>query len=158
MGLGFFQSLRIFWMPPVMCIIAATSMAIWAREELLLLSPILIGWLIVPVLAWITSRPDLGDWARRHGLFLIQEENPQLSPAELRFVEQGVSDLGTAWGFPHGGIARAVIDPAEHFALLWDADSLRWLHHEFWSRPAMRLHPWWRQRLDEVIERIGLAR
>ncbi|HEY5778739.1 MAG TPA: glucans biosynthesis glucosyltransferase MdoH [Terrimicrobiaceae bacterium] len=199
MGLGFFQSLRIFWMPPAMCIIAATSMAIWAREELLLLSPILIGWLIVPVLAWITSRPDLGDWARRHGLFLIPEENPQLSPAELRFVEQGVSDLGTAWDFPHGGIARAVIDPlthsvhvallrqrkavseetegylellrqklmeegpgamdpSEHFALLWDADSLRWLHHEFWSRPATRLHPWWRQRLDEVIERIGLAR
>ena len=34
--------------------------------------------------------------------------------AELRFVEQGVTDLGTAWDFPHGGIARAVIDPLTH--------------------------------------------
>jgi hypothetical protein len=49
----------------------------------------------------------------------------------------------------------AALEPSQHFALLWDADSLRWLHHEFWSRPAVRLHPWWRQRLDEVTEKIG---
>jgi hypothetical protein len=52
----------------------------------------------------------------------------------------------------------AALEPSEHFALLWDPDSLRWLHHEFWSRPAVRLHPWWRERLDGVTERIGLAR
>jgi membrane glycosyltransferase len=128
-------------------------------------------------------------------LFVIPEENPELCPAELRFVEKSAAGSGTSWDFPHGGIARAVIDPvthsvhvsllrqrkaeetddyleglreklieegpaalepSQHFALLWDADSLRWLHHEFWSRPAARLHPWWRQRLDEVTGRIGL--
>lgn len=197
-GLRFLESFRIFWVPPVLGVIVATVLAIWAREVLWLLSPILAGWLMAPVLAWMTSQPKLGEWARRHRLFLIPEENPELCPAELRFVEQGMADSETAWEFPHGGVARAVIDPfthsvhvsllrqrkagaeetdgyleglreklieegpaalepSQHFALLWDADSLRWLHHEFWSRPAARLHPWWKQRLDEVTGRIGLA-
>jgi membrane glycosyltransferase len=43
----------------------------------------------------------------------------------------------------------------QHFWFL--SDSLRWLHREFWSRPAVRLHPWWKQRLAEVTEKIGLA-
>jgi membrane glycosyltransferase len=51
----------------------------------------------------------------------------------------------------------AALEPSQHFALLWDADSLRWLHREFWSRPARRLHPWWKERLDEVTGRIGWA-
>jgi membrane glycosyltransferase len=120
-------------------------------------------------------------------------------PAELNLVERGGPELATGWNFPHGGIARAVIDPlmpsvhvalfrqrkagteeregylerlrrklieegpdalqaSQHFALLWNAESLRWLHHEFWSRSASRLHPWWRERLEEIVERIGLAR
>jgi hypothetical protein len=119
-------------------------------------------------------------------------------PAELSLVERGGPKLATGWNFPHGGIARAVIDPLmhfvhvallrqckagkeeregylerlrqklieegpdalhafQHFALLC-AESLRWLHHEFWGRPASRLHPWWRERLEEIVERIGLAR
>ncbi|HEY5813720.1 MAG TPA: glucans biosynthesis glucosyltransferase MdoH [Terrimicrobiaceae bacterium] len=197
-GLGFLESLRIFWMPPVVGLIAGVSLAIWAPAEILLLSPILAGWLLAPILAWITSQPKLGDWTRAHRLFLVPEEQSHLSPAELRFVEAGGPDSGSTWSFPYGGIARAVIDPlthsvhvallrqrkgvagetgeylerlrqrlieegpealqsTEHFALLWDADSLRWLHHEFWSRPSAKLHPWWRKRLDEVIERIGLA-
>jgi membrane glycosyltransferase len=197
-GLGFFESLRIFWLPPVLGSIASAFLAVWAPEELWLLSPILIGWLLAPVLAWLTSQPRLGDWARRHRLFLVPEEKPELCPAELRFVEEGAGRSGISWSFPHGGLARAVIDPfthsvhvallrqrtaargeaegyleglrqklieegpaalepSQHFALLWDADSLRWLHREFWSRPAKRLHPWWKQRLDEVTGRIGLA-
>ena len=51
----------------------------------------------------------------------------------------------------------AALELSQHFALLWDADSLRWLHREFWSRPAVRLHPWWKERLDEVTGRIGLT-
>ena len=57
---------------------------------------------------------DFAFTTRSISLFLVPEENLQLSPAELRFVEQGVTDLGTAWDFPHGGIARAVIDPLTH--------------------------------------------
>jgi hypothetical protein len=53
------------------------------------------------------------------------------------------------------------LQPTEHFALLWDAKSLRWLHHEFLEfcrRPASQLHPWWKERLKEVVESIGLTR
>ena len=65
-GLRFFESFRIFWVPPVLGVIAATVLAIWAREVLWLLSPILAGWLTAPVLAWMTSQPKLGEWTRRH--------------------------------------------------------------------------------------------
>jgi hypothetical protein len=37
------------------------------------------------------------------------------------------------------------LQASEHFALLWDAESLRWLHHEF------------RSRLEEIVQRIGLS-
>ena len=37
----------------------------------------------------------------------------------------------------------AALDTRQQFALLWDADSLNWLHREFWSRPKDQLHPWW---------------
>jgi membrane glycosyltransferase len=72
-GLGFLESLRIFWVPPVMGVIATTVLAAWAQEELWLLSPILAGWLIAPVLVWMTSQPKLGDWARRHRLFIMRK-------------------------------------------------------------------------------------
>ena len=108
-GLGFLERFHIFWMPPVIGVIATTVLAIWAREELWLLSPILVGWLIAPVLAWMTSQPKLGEWARRHRLFLTPEENPELCPAELRFVDQAAAVSTNSLSLPFGGIARAVI-------------------------------------------------
>jgi membrane glycosyltransferase len=36
------------------------------------------------------------------------------------------------------------------YAILWDPDALRWLHHEFWSRPRSRLSPWWAARMDQI--------
>jgi len=197
-GLGLRESFRIFWIPPVCGVLAVTALLLWAPQVLWLLSPILAGWLLAPILAWLTSQATLGDWARRHRLFLIPEEIPALCPEELRFVEEGAADPQDAWNFPYAGLAQAVIDPLthavhvallrqrkqlaeetgeyleilreklieqgpdalqprQHYALLWDAESLRWLHHEFWSRPTDRLHPWWRQRLREVTEKAGLV-
>ena len=140
---------------------------------------------------------DFAFATRSISLFLIPEENLQLSPncalssrvsriwgqhgtfptEESRVQSLTRSPIPCMWpsfaseklsaknrripGTPSpeiDGRGAACHGPVRAFALLWDADSLRWLHHEFWSRPAMRLHPWWRQRLDEVIERIGLAR
>lgn len=195
-GLGFFESFRIFWIPPVAGLVTVGALFTWAPQELLLLSPILAGWLLAPIVAWLTSQAQLGDWARKHGLFLIPEENKELCPKELRFVEEGDVSDDEAWNFPAGGLARAIIDPLTHAvhvallrqrkqiteetgeyldllrvklieegpsglaarqqtALLWDAESLKWLHHEFWSRPADRMHPWWRERLREVTEKVA---
>ncbi|MEI6339364.1 MAG: glucans biosynthesis glucosyltransferase MdoH [Verrucomicrobiota bacterium] len=197
-GLGLLESFRIFWIPPVGGVLGVTALLLWAPPVLWVLSPILAGWLLAPVLAWLTSQAALGDWARRHRLFLIPEEIPALCPKELRFVEEGTGEEKDLWNFPFAGLARAVIDPlthavhvallrqrkqrpeetgeyleilrkklieqgpqalepGQHYALLWDAKSLRWLHHEFWSRRSEDLHPWWRNRLREVTEKAGLA-
>ena len=101
-GLRFFESLGIFWLPPLMGFIATTLFVCCAREDLWLLSPILVGWLVAPVLAWVTSQPRLGEWARRHRLFLVPEEKLEFCPAELLFVEGGAQRSEVPWSFPHG--------------------------------------------------------
>ena len=35
------------------------------------------------------------------------------------------------------------ISPREKLRLLWDADTVFWLHQELWTRPAGQLHPSW---------------
>ncbi len=42
------------------------------------------------------------------------------------------------------------LNASERYALLWDAESLRLLHHEVWSRPTHRLHPWWQKSLKHL--------
>jgi membrane glycosyltransferase len=187
-GLGLRESFRIFWLPPTLGLAAVISLWLWASHELVLLAPILAGWLLAPLLVWITSQPGVGDWVRRHRLFLVPEEMPAQCPEELRFVAEETGVSVSNWDGPHAGIAQAVINPRAHaahvtllrrrkaatgktaayletlrakllddgpealethqqFALLWDVDSLIWLHREVWSRSAELLHPWWRERL-----------
>jgi len=192
-GLGFWECFRIFWMPPTVGLAAVASLVSFAPQELIVFSPIIAGWLLAPVLAWMTSSPLAGDITKRARLFFVPEEDPDRCPKELRFVELAPDVSDSGWNFQFGGIARAVIDPIthsvhvallrqrrrmtektgeyletlreklieqgpealeprQHYALLWDADSLRWLHHECWSRSAERLHPWWRERLRNVTK------
>lgn len=193
-GPGFWESCRIFWIPPVLGIVATAAVIVWSPQELPWLSPILAGWLLAPVLAWLTAQPWLGEWSRRRGLFLIPEENPETCPKELAFVGSGGEPSTSAGIAPaFRGIARAVADPVAHavhvsllrkrgrvapasasyleslrkrlleegpealntreiFALLWDADSLRWLHYQFWSTPGNQLHSWWRDCLASVLK------
>ncbi len=192
-GIGFLESFRIFYLPPLLGVIAVAALWRYGREELWLMSPIILGWLLVPVIAWATSQPKLGDWARRRRLFVTPEELPKDCPQELEDVSQ-IRDGGEReWSGLHTGLSKAVIDPMtnamhvallrrqknsgvfrtreylneqrsrllkegpqalnvrQQFALLWDADSLLWLHREFWSSPAEALHPWWRMRLEETV-------
>lgn len=117
-GLTLGESFRIFWLPPVLGLGAVAVLWNAARHELLLLTPILAGWLLAPVLAWMTSLPALGDWARRLRLFVIPEELPGGSPGELAAVEQAV---GGGRGPELSALIRVVADPpahAEHLALL----------------------------------------
>lgn len=183
-GLGLLESYKIFWLPPVVGVLAISALIIWSPVQIVLLSPILAGWLLAPVIAWVTSQPWLGDLTRRAGLFATPEENPKTCPPELHHAGQTETLKAKFGAFPHGGLARAVIDPVTHslhvallrereankskpdelradttnqllekgpealnpsqrYALLWDAETLRLLHHEVWSRPTHRLHPWW---------------
>jgi len=189
-GLGFWQSFRIFWFPPACGVLACVVMWYFARQQMLLLSPILAGWLLAPAIAWWTSQPGLGDWARCRRLFVTAEELPEWEPGELAAVRQVPSPDGD-WTRPSAGLGRVVAEPAIHavhlsllrvrrpaeaatakyrealrerlladgpasldrreqFAVLWDGDSLRWLHRELWSRPMQSLHPWWQQRLRDL--------
>lgn len=115
-GLGFIESFRIFWIPPTIGVIAVASLWEFAPHELLLLSPILAGWLLSPVIAWMTSKAKAGEWLRRHGLFLTPEEQEAYRPEELRFVAEGGEGDASAWEQPHSGLARVVIDPRVHAA------------------------------------------
>lgn len=117
-GLTLRESFRIFWLPPVLGLAAVAVLWNAARHELLLLTPILAGWLLAPVLAWMTSLPALGDWARQRRLFVIPEELPGGSPDELAAVERSVGGMDRT---ERSGLVRVVVDPpahAEHLALL----------------------------------------
>jgi membrane glycosyltransferase len=192
-GPGFWESVRTFWIPPVLGVVATAVIFTWSPQELPWISPILLGWLLAPVMAWLTGQPWLGDWTRKHGLFFIPEENPATCPKELTFVENPPEPARRESASAFRGIARAVVDPATHaihvsllrkrppappakaayletlrqrlfgqgptalsqheiFAILWDADSLRWLHRKFWSGSAAEMHPWWRACLQNLRE------
>lgn len=197
-GMTILESCRIFWLPPVLGAISLAVLIVYAPHEILLLSPILGGWLLAPFLAWATSQPALGDFLIWSKIFFVSEEDPKECPRELEKVRQIAQEAEDNWNFPYSGVARAVTDPLanavhiallrqrrrvveeteeyleelrekllengpsaldirQQFALLWDADSLRWLHREFWTRPADRLHPWWRERLRDATARVGNA-
>lgn len=113
-GPGFRETCRAFWLPPVLGLLATWTVAVWSPRELPWLSPILAGWLLAPVLAWITAQPWLGDWTRKHRLFLIPEETPAFRPAELAFVEQPSAPPPPSESPEYRGIARAVADPLTH--------------------------------------------
>jgi len=196
-GLSLIESFRIFWLPPVVGLFALAALLTWTPTEMLLISPILAGWFLAPVLACMTSKRSLGERAREKNLFIIPEEIPSLCPQELKDVENipDATPLFSAISF--GGLARAVVDPLTHslhvallrdrrrgsaltddhlsrlrirlleegpsalqpsqqYALMWHAESLRWLHHEFWSRPASRLHPWWNERFAEITRKTRI--
>jgi membrane glycosyltransferase len=185
-GPSLLESLKQFWLPPAVGVISLTALIIWSPVQILLLSPIISGWLCAPFLAWLTGQPKLGDITRRLGLFAIPEENPKTCPPELDFVGRQNADASLPSTSPQDGLARAVVDPLPHalhvallrqrrqpleksaskdtcerllkegpavispqtrYAILWDPDALRWLHHEVWSRPRTDIHPWWTEQL-----------
>lgn len=116
-GLSLGESFRIFWLPPLLGIGAIVILWNWAPFEIILLTPILAGWILAPWLAWMTSKPALGDWCRSHGLFLIPEERPGGSPKELEEVEKCV----LADDARLSGLVAAIADPmanAVHLSLL----------------------------------------
>lgn len=116
-GLSLGDCLRIFWLPPFLGVAAVLVLWNLAPFEIAVLSPILLGWLLAPILAWLTSKAGLGDWCRRHGLFLIIEEQPGGSPRELEEVEES-ADVEEA---PLHGLIFTIADPmanAVHLSLL----------------------------------------
>jgi len=83
-------------------------------------SPVVLGFVLaVPISVW-SSRASLGQWARRHGLFVIPEELDP--PAVLLDLEKELElTAQKAWAADGDGLAKVLKDPntrAVHLARL----------------------------------------
>jgi membrane glycosyltransferase len=144
------------------------------------LTPIFLGWMLAPFLAWITSSSRLGMLLKSAHLFLTPEESQP--PPELEGLAEETSAepaSGPLWTHAllcpyvqavHLSMVRQRSPPSrdetpvqsqanlrerllregpqalgakEKLRLLWDAETVFWLHQELWSRPDGRLHPGW---------------
>jgi membrane glycosyltransferase len=70
-----------------------------------------------------------------HVTLLRQRRQPLEKPASNETCERLLKE------------GPAVISPQTRYAILWDPEALRWLHHEVWSRPKTDIHPWWAENL-----------
>jgi membrane glycosyltransferase len=144
------------------------------------LMPVFCGWILAPVLAWITSMREAGDACRRAGLFITPEEvepphelaglanaedalghpqawtgallSPYVQAVHLSLIRQRPPNPGEAHVPAQTDLRERVLGGGpgavggdERLRLLWDAESLVWLHHELWTRPDAGLHPAWRR-------------
>jgi membrane glycosyltransferase len=50
----------------------------------------------------------------------------------------------------------ASLTPEQRLTLLWDAESLIWLHRELWLSPNARLHTWWQKALSNYNRAVSL--
>jgi membrane glycosyltransferase len=146
------------------------------------LVPIFAGWILAPLLAWLTSGSRLGLLFQKRGLFVTPEEvnpppelqglndsaeNPEeegpasplwvqalLSPyvqaVHLSLVRQGLSHSHET---PIKSLADLrekliregpqAISPKEKARILWNGETVFWLHQELWARPEAHMHPSW---------------
>ena len=114
-------------------------------------------WWLVPILAplilavpisVLASRPSIGKWMHRLGIFLTQAE--VAPPAELQLAHQSIQALNAAiddMSFPQlQGFARAVVDP-----------TVKELHFQVRPRKSDRLSPPIAERLDRLVKRAATA-
>jgi membrane glycosyltransferase len=104
------EALRRHW--PATLLGAGWALLLWLTAPKLLwwFSPVIAGFLLaVPLSAW-SSRIGLGEWARRHGLFLIPEE---VAPPRLlqHFQHELAQAAGRPWAVAGDGLARVLEEP-----------------------------------------------
>ncbi len=146
------------------------------------LMPIFTGWILAPVMAWVTSWSSPGKAFRSCSLLMTPEESRlptelegldhqdtlELSPMANSFWPQALlcpyvqalhlflvkqrspfrqeEEPATSLIRLRERLIRegpSVLEPKEKLRLLWDAETVFWLHCELWSRPEQQLHPHW---------------
>jgi membrane glycosyltransferase len=180
-GLTFTHCLVLYGWITCLGLLAQAVAMTYLGSFSLWLTPIFAGWILSPVLAWLTSMSEIGLFCRSLGLFLSPEEVDP--PAELAGLDEekpaeiGASPVWTqALLCPYvqavhlslvrlrsSGAAEApvtsqvelreqllregprALGPRERLRLLWDAETVYWLHQELWARPGRDLHPEWLQ-------------
>ena len=75
---------------------------------------------------------------------------PYLQAIHLSMVRQRVPGPGDGVTHAESSLRERLLrdgsqalDAKEKLQLLWDADTVFWIHHELWSRPDAELHPSW---------------
>jgi membrane glycosyltransferase len=178
-GLSFAHCLKLYGWLSVLGLAMYPVISNYLGQTALWLVPILAGWLLAPLLAWMTSGRRMGMFYKSCGLFMTPEEiNP---PPELQGLDDGEEEdeipsplwvqaflspyvqavhLSMVRQGPSGGepVQSMVtlrerliregpqsINAKEKLRLLWDGETVFWLHQELWSRPSMELHASWIQ-------------
>ena len=183
-GLTFTHCLKLYGWLTVLGVVTCQVAASYLGNASWWLVPILAGWILAPLLAWVTSGRRLGLLFRSAGLFVTPEETDP--PPELLGLDDGDEESQTGTAAPSPLWVQALLNPyvkAVHLSmvrqgshnsvtpsrsltalrerlikegprgltpkekqrLLWDGDSVFWLHQQLWSRPAAQMHPGWIQ-------------
>ena len=182
-GLSFSHCLNWYGWLTVLGLVTGPLAFFYLGHEAWWLTPIFSGWILAPLLAWLTSGTRLGLAMKRWRLFLTPEETnppeelhgldeddesgepeehatsplwvqallvPYVQAVHVSMVRQGASGSADA---PLESLATVrenllregpgILSGPEKLRLLWDAETVFWMHHELWSRPSAQLHPSW---------------
>jgi len=183
MGLPFIHCLKLYGWLSALGLIAYPIVASYLGGASLWLAPILAGWIVAPLLAWVTSGRRMGMIFKWCGLFVTPEEvetppelqglgdagetregaaasplwvqallSPYVQAVHLSLVRQGPSGSGEAAAPSHGELRERLLregpqalDAKEKLRLLWEGETVFWLHQELWARSEAQLHPSWIQ-------------
>ncbi len=114
---SFREALRRHWQSTLLGIAWAVLLAFTVPTLIEWFSPVIAGLVLaIPLSAW-TSKRSTGQFARRHGLFLIPEE---ITPSDvLRFFDEELRRLSErAWSAERDGLAWVLEDAAVRTAHL----------------------------------------
>jgi membrane glycosyltransferase len=178
-GLTFAHCLKLYGWLSCLGLIIYPIASFYLEKSALWLLPILLGWILAPVVAWVTSGSGIGKFFQSCGLFVTPEESqpppelqgladaeedeshasplwvqallsPYVQAVHLSMVRQGSSNSNDAPTQSQAKLRERLIkegphalNPKEKLRLLWDGESVFWLHQELWSRPQAQLHPSW---------------
>jgi membrane glycosyltransferase len=179
-GLSFTHCLKLYGWLSVLGLSTYPIAVYYLGDVALWLLPILSGWVLAPLLAWITSGRRLGMALKSWGLFITPEEVnpppelqgldgeedettatsllwvqalliPYVQAVHLSLVRQGSSNNSEpAAQSPASALGERImrdgpqsLNSQEKLRLLWDGETVFWLHQELWSRPGAQLHPSW---------------
>ena len=180
-GLTFFHCLALYGWLSCLGLITYPITAFYLGNMSWWLFPIWAGWILAPLLAWVTSGRRLGMLFKSCGLFVTPEEvqpppeleglgddagddaqpstpsplwvqallSPYVKAVHLLLVRQG----STGGGTPSESLITLrerliregpqAVNPKEKLRLLWNGETVFWLHQELWSRPGTQMHPSW---------------
>jgi membrane glycosyltransferase len=179
-GLSFLHCLKLYGWLTCLGLITYPLIDFYLGHSSLWLLPILIGWILAPLLAWVTSGSRLGMFFQKCGLFMSPDEvhpppelegldggdedetaassphwvqallSPYVQAVHLSMVRQGATGNGDAPTQILANLRERVLREGPHalnskekLRLLWDGETVFWLHQQIWSRPDPQLHPTW---------------